>query len=55
VIWGDDAYDPPSERVKSVQDKLQSMIDTYCEHEEDFDAITISPIKKCSKCKEYYK
>ncbi len=56
IAWGDDAYDPPSERIKLVQEKVQSMIDNYCDHESDgICYLSYPPQYRCNKCCKYYR
>ncbi len=49
------------EKCKDIFDKLESMVDNYCEHEPDTMGISCSPgnkvlytVHKCSKCKRFY-
>lgn len=44
IVWSDDSYESQSERVRSVQNKIQSMIDNYCEHD------YIGSMKHCIDC-----
>ena len=42
-----------------LTDKIQSMIDSYCEHEDDdnfyFTKTTLEPMIRCKKCGEFYR
>lgn len=42
--------------LDNVKIKLQSMIDSYCEHEDDGMIYTSNPPQnKCKKCREFYR
>lgn len=57
ICWGDDTYDPPSERIKSLQAKIQSKIDNYCGCDDNqhiyipsHSVVNGNPINKCKDC-----
>lgn len=41
--------------LQFINERLPSGIRFECRHKQDFDAITVSPTKKCIACGEYYK
>jgi hypothetical protein len=54
---GQNRYDSSftDEMYIALENKIQSMIDNYCEHESDGLIYTSNPPKnKCVKCEEFY-
>lgn len=50
------SYGPTADKVDTIYNKIQSMIDNYCEHESDGLSYTAYPPQcKCNKCGEYYR
>lgn len=44
-----------SSSMIALRDKIETMMDNYCEHESDGNIYTSLPPKmKCVKCKEFY-